>query len=98
MDRRRLEGIGRADLQIPAARRPAGREAQQETRERIGLGQSAHARRRALVAEWRKIELEVWPRLLGTAAEKSPGLIDAERQWSAAKGDVAQCRRDLAPP
>ena len=36
--------------------------------------------------------------MFGTAAKKSAGLIDAEGQRSTTKGDIAQRRRDLAPP
>src|SRR5690242_10197879 len=98
MDRRRLARIGGTDLQMPTTGRPAWRDAHQEARERVGLGQRAHARRRAFIAQRREIKLNVWPHSIGTIAEEAAGLVDAERQRSAPEGSVAQRRGDFAPP
>ena len=97
LDARRLERVGGADADVP---RLVGWQFETPSRNpgygsgRISAPLAGHG---LDVAQRREVELQVGPVAPGIAAEEAAALVDAERQWSAARQDVAHADARAAP-
>ena len=72
--------VGRTDLDVAAACRPAGRDADVEAGERVGAHQRTLCPAGPLIGDRREIKLDVRPGELRPAAEEAAALVDAERK------------------